>query len=505
MKTSQLKVGAVLSYVSIFFNILAGLIYTPWMIGKIGQSDFGVFTLANSLITLFLIDFGLSSATARFIAKYRAEHDEESMNIFLSAVYKLYIIIDVVVLIAFVVIFLFIDLIYANLTPLEIEKFKIVYCIAATYSLISFPCVTFNGILKAFEVFIPLKTADLIQRVGAVCLTIITLLCGGGLYSIVIVNVIMGLISCVIKFYYVKQNVNIKFVKNTKAQYKEIFAFSIWSTIWGLAERLIFNITPTIIGIVVTSASATIAVFGIVTTIEGYVYMITTAISGMFLSKIMRIIRDDSNGEKLTTLAVNVGKFQFTLNGLIVVGFFLIGKEFILLWMGEDYILAYYGVLLVAIPEVFYNSLQIANTTIVAQNLIKYQAYIHIVIGICNLFLSTLLSHFWGVIGASISICIVFLIRIFLTLVLIGKKLKINLSVYIRECYIQMMFPSIFTSIICYLIFNIFDASTWSMCIVKGAIIVLVYMIFIMIFSFSRNERRIIINKVCKIVRYKKG
>lgn len=61
-KNIQIKVGGILSYVSIFINILAGLIYTPWMIQEIGPSQYGLFTLANSLISLFLIDFGLSSA-----------------------------------------------------------------------------------------------------------------------------------------------------------------------------------------------------------------------------------------------------------------------------------------------------------------------------------------------------------------------------------------------------------------------------------------------------------
>lgn len=75
---SQLKIGAIITYLSIAFNIIAGLIYTPWMVDQIGQSDYGIYTLANSLISLFLIDFGLSSATSRFVAKYRAENDEKA-------------------------------------------------------------------------------------------------------------------------------------------------------------------------------------------------------------------------------------------------------------------------------------------------------------------------------------------------------------------------------------------------------------------------------------------
>ena len=35
----QIKFGALLSYLSIALNIAAGLIYTPWMLSQIGESD----------------------------------------------------------------------------------------------------------------------------------------------------------------------------------------------------------------------------------------------------------------------------------------------------------------------------------------------------------------------------------------------------------------------------------------------------------------------------------
>ena len=42
----QIKRGVVIGYLSIAFNILAGLIYTPWMVRQIGQTDYGLFALA---------------------------------------------------------------------------------------------------------------------------------------------------------------------------------------------------------------------------------------------------------------------------------------------------------------------------------------------------------------------------------------------------------------------------------------------------------------------------
>ena len=65
--SKQIKFGAILSYLSIALSVVAGLLYTPWMVEKIGQSHYGLYTLANSIITLFLVDFGLSSTTSRYL------------------------------------------------------------------------------------------------------------------------------------------------------------------------------------------------------------------------------------------------------------------------------------------------------------------------------------------------------------------------------------------------------------------------------------------------------
>lgn len=495
-RNRQLKIGAFLSYFSIVFNIIAGLIYTPWMIHQIGQSDYALYTLSNSIITLFLIDFGLGTATTRFVAKYTAEGNTEKIQVFLSAVYKLYLLLDVIIFVLLVVVYCSLEFLYSSFSLIEIEKLKIIFCITGFYSLLSFPCVTFNGILTAYEKFIPLKLADLIQKIISICFTVVALCLGYGLYSLVAVNAFSGVVAIIIKFIYVKKDVKIHFVKSGKEVFKEIFNFSIWSTIWAMSQRLIFNITPSLLGIIAKNASSAIAVFGIVTTLESYVYIITNAINGMFLSQITRIVQKDSEGKKLTDLAIKIGRYQFAINTLIILGFIFVGKEFIFLWIGEEYSLAYYCILLVILPGLFYNSLQIANSAMVAQNLIKYQAYIHLVMGVCNLCLSFFLSSKWGVVGASLSICIAYIIRWVFTLLLVRAKLNIDLYQFVQKCYIRMALPLLIAFIICGCFLNNIHALSWGMFFIKGFIVVAVYFIALFLVGFSRDERKKILSGI---------
>ena len=490
--SKQIKFGALLSYIAIAFNIVSGLLYTPWMVEAIGKSQYGLFTLANSVIILFLMDFGLSSATGRYLAKYNAAGDKEGAERFLGAVYKLYLILDVAILCVLTVVFFLIDGIYVNLTPEELSQFKVVYVISALFSVINFPFVTFNGILTAYEKFVPLKLADLLYRVFNIVFTVVALLLGYGLYALVTVHAVVGLLNVACKYIVVRRTVPIKanFRLSEQGIYKDIFGFSLWITVSSLAQRLIFNITPSILGIVANSAE--IAVFGVVTTIEGYAYTITTAISGLFMSRIAKIMAGDRAKEALNRLFISVGRFQMVINGLIVAGFTVVGRHFIQLWMGEGYAQAYNGILMILIPGLFYNPLQIANTAMEVEKKVKSVALVSVVTGIINVILSFPLSKMFGVTGACISICVAYFVRDVLLHIIYHRELPLDIRAFMKVCYGRSAAPILLT-LLCGAVMNHFvpDAG-WLMLVLKGLVVVVIYLLTTALFSLEKREREAI-------------
>ena len=492
---SQLKIGMILSYLSIAINIVAGLIYTPWMIGKIGgMGQYGLYTIVTNLLSLFLVDFGLSSATARYVSKYRAERQEEKIAPFLGAVYKLYLLIDAVILAVFVGIFFFLEQIYTGLTPAELSQLRVVYAIAAIFSVFNFPFVTFNGILTSYERFIPLKLADILYRILIVGLTVGALLMGFGLYAVVSVNAIAGVIVILFKYIMIKSTTTAKvsFKKTDKGLYKEIFSFSLWTTIAMLAQRLIFTITPSILGIVSDSAQA--GVFGVVITLEQYTYLLTSsAINGMFMPKVAKLYADGQE-DKLLPLMNKVGKFQFALNGLIVAGFAVVGKDFLLLWMPEGLTVAncataYAGVLLVLIPGLFINSLQTAETALTVIKRVDLQAYINLITGVINVALSFVLSYFYGAIGACISICVAYVIRAIILNIVVNKVLKVNIKRFILECYLRMAVPILVAIAFGFGLNYLLPYGGWIWLVIKACGITALYLLIVFSVGITRADR----------------
>ena len=80
MKINQIKVGAILSYLSMGLSTAISLIYTPIMIARLGDSEYGVYNLVLPIISyLNLLSFGLGSAYVRYYSRSKVANDKKGM------------------------------------------------------------------------------------------------------------------------------------------------------------------------------------------------------------------------------------------------------------------------------------------------------------------------------------------------------------------------------------------------------------------------------------------
>ena len=493
--TNQIKLGTIISYISIGINILFGLIYTPWMIHSIGKENFGLYTLAMSVISFFVFDFGLSMAIQRFIAKYLAEGKTEKANNCLGLVAKLYMWLDVALLILLTIVYFFIPLIYQELTHDEIEKFKVVYCVAALFSVISFPFIPLNGILNANEKFVQLKSCDLIHKFLVVGLMSICLLLGYGLFALVTVNAVAGVLTIVLKLIVLKRytSTRINYRYKDRAEFKSIMSFSGWVTVIALAQRMIFNIAPSVLGIF--SGSASIAVLGIAITIEGYVYTFANVFSGFFMPKLARKI---VSGENCLPLMIKVGRIQIFVVALIFFAYVSIGRDFINAWVGEDFSDVYVGAILLILPSLIHSSEHIAEETLMFVN-IKSKAIIYIIMATFNAVLLFVLAPLYDMLGICIAICISYLVRTILLNIVYNRVLQLKISVFFKESFLRMLFPLLLTLVIGFGINRIIPFSGWSGIIAKGSCFIVEYFIIMYVLAMNKFERNLIAEPVKKV------
>lgn len=499
--SQQIRYGSIISYILITINILLGLLYTPWILKTIGSSDYGLYTLAGSLIALFLLDFGMSSAVTRFVAIYRAENKKEKINQFTGMVVRLYFFLMIIISAVLFIAFINIDSIYANLTAEEIDKFKIVFGLTAVCVVLCFPVNICNGILNAYEEYVPLKLTDVFNKIGTVLVTIIILLNNGGLYALILVNEGFNILTFVIKFIAIKQttdiNIDIKYFN--WREMSGIFSFSAWTTVTAISQQMIFGLMPSILAMVLNTTAITL--FGFANMIEGYVSTITSGINGMFLPMISRVTADRKDAKEVLPLMTKVGRINQSVAAVLLIGILVLGQEFVHVWVGDGYGDLYYCMVLLASPYLVSASQQIASSSIIVMNKIKYTAVINLVTGVMNLVLAYLLAPKTGIIGVCASIALVYWIRIVLSNIVFRCILNIDIMDFFKECHLKL-FPAVLASTLLAAAiswafpWNIQMLGGWVQFAIKVVLVLCVYVLCMWFLGWNRYEKDLILSFV---------
>ena len=505
----ELKLGIFLSYFLIALNIISGFLLVPFIIKSIGQSNYGLYTAASSLITMFIVDLGLGTAVTKFISKYRVTSSQEEINKFISVVFVCFLILSIIILLAFSITFVFLNKIYTSFTDSEIQSFKIVFLIVAGYSVFTFPFSIVNGMLVAYDKVFLTKIADIISKLIFIITTIVVLTNNLGLYFLTSCYALHGIVSVFLKLLFVKLKTPCHFFTKLKANefkriFKEVISFSLWAAINSFGRVILVSFAPTILGFTSQQArgSVEISILSIAIQIESYVSLFATAFGSIFYPSISRILF--SNGENYTDsledfkkFHIKIARIQVLILSLILVGLFVCGKEFIHLWVGDGYSRSYYCILAICLPSLFFYPLQTAENAMAAIEKIRYCALstlVSLVVGIAS---SIGLAYVWGSIGVSLGICFGFITRTILFEIFFYKYLKINPFSFFGSTYLSFVIPVIFSIVIGIVVNKFFQESSWIMFLFKALIVAISYSLCICFIGLNASER-LSIDKIIK-------
>ena len=199
---NQLKAGAALNYVVILLNIAVGLLYTPYMLRMMGQSEYGLYSLVASVIAyLTVLDLGLGNAVIRYTAKFRAEGKTKEQYEMFGMFLVLYSIISVVALIGGMGLYLNVDtMLGSTMTEMELSRARIMMLILVFNLVFTFPMSIFSSIMSAYERFVFPRTINIIRVILNTAVMIALLEMGYKAFAMVILQTICNLATLLINF-----------------------------------------------------------------------------------------------------------------------------------------------------------------------------------------------------------------------------------------------------------------------------------------------------------------
>ena len=165
MLKSQLKLGALLSYVVLALHNLVGLLYTPFMLRMMGKSEYGLYSIAASIVAyLTVLDLGFGNAIVRYTAKFRAENKQEEQYEMFGMFFLLYCGIGLIAFLAGGILYWNAENIFgASMTATELSRTKIILALMVFNLAITFPFSLFGSIITAYEQFVFQKVISIVR------------------------------------------------------------------------------------------------------------------------------------------------------------------------------------------------------------------------------------------------------------------------------------------------------------------------------------------------------
>lgn len=493
---SNITKGAIISYVSIFLNIGINLIYAPWMLSQIGVTNFGLYNLVVTFISYFILDFGLAGTIARFIAKYRTENNHRKIEQMLGLTTKVYMSIDFCIFLVLLVIYPFLDNIFTGLTPTEVSVLKVLYIIAGICSILTFILQPMNGAMMAFEYFVENKAMDMLQKVGTVILIVIALALDGDVYDLVLITGAAGFLSSFGKYIIFKRksHVQIDYKYFDKSEMKNLLSFSGWVFLIGIAQRFRLSLMPSLLGIL--SNSTEISIFSMGMMIEGMIYTLSSALNGLFLPKVTRMLHENDINA-VNNLLTRVGRIQLYIIGVILIGFWVFGRPFIQLWVGDVFKDSYLVVILLTGTNIVSLTQHVAENVVYAENKVRFTSTLTFVSSAFALVFSLLLAGNYGAIGCALAFFVATSINLVLINIFYHKTLGLDLRQFFKNCHHKIA-PSLLLLGVCFLtLSHLWVVDNWFK-LILGVIIFGIMAISLIYFVLMNNDEKEMINHIIK-------
>jgi O-antigen/teichoic acid export membrane protein len=499
---SQIKFGVLFAYVNIASTIVISLIYTPFLLRMMGQGEYGLFSIAFATIGVFsVLDLGLGNANIRYTAKCRATGEKEKEQALHGMFFLLYLAIGVIVFIVGLILFTYTKAIFGqNMSPDEVSKLQKMLLFVVISVSISFPLSVFGFIVQGYERFVFAKLTELL-RILLIPFTAVLLLFFGYrsveiIAAIAIINVLLltlNLIYC-IKFL----NVKLMFSHFDKNLLREIMGYSIFVFLNVLAFRINSNSNHFILGIV--SGSVSVAVYALAFNLIINFRILSTAISGVFLPVITRIPDDENQIREYNNYFTAIGRLQFYVLALFILGFIFFGRQFITLWAGADYQLSYWIALILISTLSIFLIQSVGLSILQAQNKHKFSSLVFISLSAFNIGLSIFLSKQYGAIGGAVSLAITWLIGHAIVLnIYYARKIKLNIAYFWQQ--IMRITPAFIPSIIFGMLYLYFyNANTWLNLGIGVFIFTIIYGFCIIFLSFNKFEKETILQPAIRLI-----
>lgn len=499
---NQLKAGAIISYANLLIGNIIPFIYTPIMLRLLGQAEYGLYGIANSIMGYIgLLNFGIGGTIVRYLSKYRAEGDREQEARVIGLFLKLYSVVCVLILTAGFIFAANVEVYSRSLLPEEVRTLRSLVILMTLNTAIFLPFGVFNSIVIAYERYIFSKLVGVLATVLSPVLHLILLYMGYGSVGLVIGSTLLNVVTYGLYAWYALGRLKIRpsFRPAGKGLLREILKFSAFVFLASIVDTLYWTTDKLIIGW--AKGTKDTAVYNIGATFNTYVTGLSSAISGLLVPKLTQMVVKDAPKEEFTRIFIKVGRLQFLIVSFIVSAFVAFGRQFIALWAGPEYHQSYYVALLTMIPVTIPLIQNTGINILYALNRHQFRSTVYACIAVLNVVLTFWWVEHYGIIGAAMATCLAYVLgNILIINWYYHRKIGIDIPLFWKN--ILEMSPVMFVmGVVGWFVLDRLTVNGWLTFFAAAAVYSVVYFTLAYVFMLNQSERELIRGPLQKILK----
>ncbi len=500
---SNRKIGVMLSYVMMILEVLSTLLITPFIIRTLGQAEYGVYKLSAAIVAyLLLLDLGVGNAVIRYMSKYRAAGEIEEVRRFQGITTVYYGAIAAITLTCgYILIYIYPTVFAKGLSPDEIKLGQTLLNITIWNAAITLATTAYANTIIAYEHFAFSRLISIGQIIFKMVLTVVVLNMGMGSVGIMVTNLIMTIVyrgACVL-FVLFKLKLKPLFNNMRLSFVKEVFLYSSWILLQMIATQINASAGQVMLGMLVNSAVAIIAIYSIGTQIVQYFQSIGSAFTDVLMPGVVRIVEKGASPEQLCNEMTRIGRIILMVLMLIWSCFLVFGKQFVILWAGELNESAYIVALFLMFAYMMTSVQSIGNQILWAKNQHKEQALLKIAVVLINVIITSLLIKRDALLSVTIGTFISLLLGdVFVMNIVFKKKIGIKLKAYYVGLF-KGILPCVAATIIAGYLFTLFGFSGWIGFIINVAEMCMVYAVVMWFFGMNEYEKNLVMPIIKKL------
>ncbi len=432
MGMNNRRTGLVLSYASTFLNMACGLLLSSVLLRALGDFEYGLYQTMSAFVNyLVIFEFGTGTVLCRNLLVAQKSEDPAAKKKITATLWYITLLLAVLISAVGLGFLLNIQNIYAGTIPLEQMHYaKGLFGVLLIYLLLSFFTQTLSGAFLGNENYtvgnlinvgkVLLRTAMILVAVYSVKLSIV----------VALTDAALSLLILLFSLVYVKKKYEFSLSPRyfDKQVLKDSLPLCFAILLQAIVNQANNNVDKFVISIKMNMES--VSLYSIAMYVYNMFSSLTTIPISMYMPQVAQSMGQGVKGSALRDSLIPSGRLIALVGGTTLFGFAAVGRQFIEIVYGRQYLLAWLAAIIIMLPMLINMTGGCVVNVLDVLNKRQIRSYILIGTTALNILLTVWLIDFWGILGAVAATAIS---------VLLGQVLLMNL--YYRKALSISMLP----------------------------------------------------------------